>query len=97
MIRTPHESAERLLVRAHTIRLLAHGSAAVTEQAMLHLHECIGRFEASLLLSAPESVVAECRRRLDAQIDIVEVRLRSPESPTATTVGAWATRGMAAR
>jgi hypothetical protein len=97
MMRTTRDVVERLLVEAHAIRLVAHRSTAVAADERLHLDECIGRFEAAVLLGAPSAMIAESGHLLDVQIARVEERLRSRESPAALVGSAWAcAHGLAA-
>lgn len=80
MMRTSRETAECLLVHAHALRLHAHRSLAVTSAERGDLDACIGRFEASLLLGAPPSVVGECGARLDERIRALQSRLTARAS-----------------
>ena len=93
MMRTSRETAECLLAHAHALRLQSHRSLAIGTRERADLDACIGRFEASLLLDAPPSVIGECGARLDEQICALQARMAPPATcarGAAAVSPAWA-------
>jgi hypothetical protein len=93
MMRPSRETAECLLTYAHALRLHVHRSRAFTDHDRRRLDACIGRFEASVLLAAPRSVIGECGARLDEHISLLQARLPLRESHSAragATSASWA-------
>ena len=89
MLPLSNDAVESLLVRAHILQLHALRPDAVTDDERTRVELHASRFEASLLLDAPASVIAGRAAELDRVVGRIEARLRASRTQPRVTRAGW--------